>query len=121
MKSWPRAIRWPSITNGIASVQRRRFAASPITRFFKSVVISEEIGIAKPDPRIFEPALREVGVAATDVLFVGDSVTSDMAAARNAGMDFIWLNPSGGPVPDGFAPVCVIRDIRELPGCPRLA
>ena len=116
------AARFPLalITNGIASVQRRRFAASPITRFFKSVVISEEIGIAKPDPRIFEPALREVGVAAADVLFVGDSVTSDMAAARNAGMDFVWLNPGGAPVPDGFAPVCLIGDIRELPGCPGL-
>jgi histidinol phosphatase-like enzyme len=59
-----------------------------------------------------KPALREVGVAAADVLYVGDSVTSDMAAARNAGMDF---------VPDGFAPVCVIRDIREFPGCPCLS
>jgi 2-haloacid dehalogenase len=112
------AARYPLalVTNGIASVQRRRFAASPITRFFKSVVISEEVGIAKPDPRIFEPALREVGVAAADVLYVGDSVTSDMTAARNAGMDFVWLNPDGKPVPDGYAPVCVIRDIRELPG-----
>jgi phosphoglycolate phosphatase-like HAD superfamily hydrolase len=68
-----------------------------------------------------KPALREVGVAAADVLYVGDSVTSDMAAARNAGMDFVWLNPDGKPVPDGFAPVCVIRDIREFPGCPCLS
>ena len=105
------------VTNGIAFVQRRRFGASPITRHFRSVVISEEVGIAKPDPRIFEPALRELGVAAADVLFVGDSVTSDMAAARNAGMDFVWLNPAGAPVPDGYAPVCVIGDIRELPAC----
>ncbi len=112
------AARYPLalITNGIASVQRRRFAASPITRFFKSVVISEEIGIAKPDPRIFEPALREIGVAATDVLFVGDSVTSDMAAARNAGMDFVWLNPDGKPVPSGQRAAYVIADIRDLPG-----
>jgi YjjG family noncanonical pyrimidine nucleotidase len=105
------------VTNGIASVQRRRFAASPITAYFQAVVISEEVGIAKPDPRIFAPALREVGVAAADVLFVGDSVTSDMAAARNAGMDFCWLNPSRVPVPSGFAPVYIIETIRTLPGC----
>jgi 2-haloacid dehalogenase len=102
------------ITNGIAAVQRRRFAASPITRFFKAVVISEEVGMAKPDPRIFEPALRMIGVAAAEVLYVGDSVTSDMAAARNAGMDFCWLNPGGVPAPPGPPPVCVIVDIREL-------
>lgn len=105
------------ITNGIASVQRRRFAASPITRFFKAVIISEEVGIAKPDSRIFAPALEATGLAAADVLFVGDSVTSDMAAARNAGMDFCWLNPGRMPVPTGFAPAFVIEAIRELPGC----
>jgi 2-haloacid dehalogenase len=112
------AARFPLalIPNGIASVQHRRFAASPITRFFKSVVISEEVGIAKPDPRIFEPALRAVGVAAADVLYVGDSVTSDMAAARNAGLDFVWLNPSGAPVPPGRTSRFIIADITELPG-----
>lgn len=111
-KSYPLAL----VTNGIAFVQRRRFGASPITRYFRSVVISEEAGVAKPDPRIFEPALRTIGVEARDVLYVGDSVTSDMAAARNAGMDFCWLNPAGTPAPPGPPPVCVISDIRELSG-----
>jgi 2-haloacid dehalogenase len=103
------------ITNGIASVQKKRFAASPITPFFKSIVISEELGIAKPDPRIFRPALERIGVKAADVLYVGDSVTSDMAAARNAGMDFCWLNPSGAPVPAGYAPAFIIAAIKEFP------
>jgi len=110
-KEFPLAL----ITNGIASVQRRRFAASPLTRFFRTVVISEEVGAAKPDPRIFEPALRAVGVKAGDVLYVGDGVTSDMAAARNAGMDFCWFNPAGLPVPDGHAPAFIIAALSELP------
>lgn len=105
------------ITNGIASVQNRRFAASPIIPYFRAVVISEEVGIAKPDPRIFAPALRAVGVEAADVLYVGDSVSSDMAAARNAGMDFCWLNPGRIPVPDGHSPACIIGSIKELPAC----
>jgi HAD superfamily hydrolase (TIGR01509 family) len=112
-KAYPLAL----ITNGIASVQRRRFGASPITRYFQAVVISEEVGIAKPDPRIFAPALRTIGVEARDVLYVGDSVTSDMAAARNAGMDFCWLNPAGAPIPAGHAAKHVIAGITELPGC----
>ena len=103
------------ITNGIASVQRRRFAASPITPYFQAVVISEEVGFAKPDPRIFMPALQKIGVEAGDVLYVGDSVTSDMAAARNAGMDFCWFNPDRLPVPDGQAPAFIIAAIKELP------
>ncbi len=105
------------VTNGIASVQRRRFAASPITPYFQAVVISEEVGIAKPDPRIFAFALQKTGVAADEVLYVGDSVTSDMAAALNAGMDFCWLNPGRVPVPAGQAPTFIIAAIKDLPGC----
>jgi 2-haloacid dehalogenase len=110
-KSYPLAL----ITNGIALVQNRRFGTSPITKYFKAVVISEEVGVAKPDPRIFAPALAAVGVAASDVLYVGDSVTSDMAAARNAGMDFCWLNPDGKPVPAGHRARYVISHVKELP------
>jgi putative hydrolase of the HAD superfamily len=110
-KKFPLAL----ITNGIAMVQRRRFAASPITAYFQAVVISEEVGIAKPDPRIFAPALRKIGVDAGEVLYVGDSVTSDMAAARNAGMDFCWLNPDGIPVPNGQSAAFIIAAIKELP------
>jgi len=110
-KKYPLAL----ITNGIALVQNKRFGASPITRYFRAVVISEEVGIAKPDPRIFAPALEAVGVAARDVLYVGDSVTSDMAAARNAGMDFCWLNTEGKPVPAGHKARFVISHVKELP------
>ena len=105
------------ITNGIGSVQRRRFAASPITSYFQAVVISEEVGAAKPDPRIFMPALQKIGITAGEVLYVGDSLTSDMAAARNAGMDFCWLNSGRVPVPDGQAPTLIITAIGELPRC----
>ncbi len=111
-KAYPLAL----VTNGIASVQRRRFAASPVTAYFRAVVISEEAGFAKPDPRIFEPALRATGTAADEVLFAGDSVTSDMAAARNAGMDFCWINPGEAAAPDGHPPALVVSSVRELPG-----
>lgn len=112
-KKFPLAL----ITNGIAAVQHRRFAASPITRHFQAVVISEEVGIAKPDPRIFTPALQKIGVEAADVLYVGDSVTSDMAAARNAGMDFCWLNPNRIPAPTSYNPAFIITSIKELLDC----
>jgi len=71
--------------------------------------------MAKPDPRIFGPALAKLGVGAAEVLYVGDSVTSDMAAARNAGMDFCWLNPGGAPVPEGYSPTFIITAITGFP------
>ncbi|MCK7483498.1 MAG: HAD-IA family hydrolase [Candidatus Moduliflexus flocculans] len=103
--------------------QRHRRRAEPaLRRLARHPHISgpsssrRKLGFAKPDPRIFGPALRETGAAADEVLYVGDSVTSDMAAARNAGMDFCWLNPGDSPVPDGFAPILVLASIRDLPG-----
>ena len=112
------APRWPlaMITNGISSVQRRRFAKAPLVAHFSSIVISEEAGYAKPDPRIFEAAYAALGVDATTVLFIGDSITSDMAAARNAGMDFCWYNPSDAAVPEGHAPRFIARSYDEIRG-----
>ena len=102
------------VTNGIAAVQRGRFALAPFMEHFSAVVISEEAGFAKPDPRIFDGALDALGVTAADVLFIGDGVSSDMAAAQNAGMDFCWYNPAGLPVPDGHAPRFIARDYDEI-------
>ena len=117
------------ITNGIASVQRGRLSESPITPHFSCIVISEEAGAAKPDPRIFVPAYDALAVSAAEVLFIGDSVTSDMLAARNAGIDFCWFNPQGLPIPYGFAPVFNARSLPQIgewvnavePGCIRNA
>jgi FMN phosphatase YigB (HAD superfamily) len=71
-------------------VQRRRLAASGLAGFLDVVVISGDIGIEKPDPRIFNHTLQLLGMAADQCLFVGDSIISDDAGAREAGMDFCW-------------------------------
>jgi YjjG family noncanonical pyrimidine nucleotidase len=103
------------ITNGLSLVQRRRFAATPCIALFRCVVISEEVGIAKPDPAIFASALHALRVAAERVLYVGDSVSSDMRAAANAGMDFCWINASGAPLPDDGRARFIVRSLAELP------
>ncbi|MDX9759907.1 MAG: YjjG family noncanonical pyrimidine nucleotidase [Bacteroidota bacterium] len=102
------------VTNGLTTVQRRRFAASPITRHFQRILISEELGVAKPDPAIFYPALEEFSLRPEDVLLVGDSTSSDMPAARNAGMDFCWINPGRDPVPAGLHAKYDIGNVGEL-------
>jgi 2-haloacid dehalogenase len=104
------------VTNGLTSVQRRRFAAAPITRHFRSILISEELGVAKPDPAIFAPALKEFDLRPEDVLLVGDSTSSDMPAAMNAGMDFCWINPGRNDVPPGLRAKYVVGGVGELVG-----
>lgn len=53
--------------------------------YFQSIVISGDVGVKKPDPRIFAPALKETGLQPSDVLYVGDTV-EDVAAAKAAGI-----------------------------------
>jgi YjjG family noncanonical pyrimidine nucleotidase len=86
------------ITNGLADVQRPRLAASPLQPYFETVTISDEIGVAKPDPGIFEVAFGQMGnPQKTAVLIIGDSLSSDMQGGLNYGIDTCWYNPEGRP------------------------
>lgn len=86
------------ITNGLADVQRPRLAASPLQSFFKTVTISDEIGVAKPDPAIFDVAFGQMGnPQKTAVLIIGDSLASDMQGGLNYGIDTCWYNPENKP------------------------
>ncbi len=103
------------ITNGLADVQRPRLAASPISRYFTAVTISDEIGVAKPDPGIFDAAFAAMGhPAKNDVLIIGDSLTSDIRGGANYGIDTCWYNPGGKPNPNGLAPTYEIRHLHKL-------
>ena len=78
------------VTNGYADAQRGRLKAAGLLSCFDVVLISEEAGYTKPDGRIFECAMRELGVVPAETLFVGDSVEHDYYGALNAGIDFCY-------------------------------
>ncbi len=101
------------VTNGITAVQKSRIARSPLKDVISGMVISQEIGAAKPDPAIFNAALRLLGIRPQDALMVGDGVNSDIRGANNAGIDACWVNPKGGALPEGVRAAYEIRDIRE--------
>lgn len=104
------------VTNGIAQVQHGRMERSELKQFMSALVISEEVGCAKPDPRMIYAALERLGgVAPEHALMVGDSLTSDMRCANNAGTDACWYNPDGLPSPTDMRIDYVIRDIARLP------
>lgn len=86
------------ITNGLANVQRPRLGRSSLSRYFKAVIISEEVGAAKPDPQIFDVAFEQMNhPAKREVLIIGDSLSSDIQGGRNYGIDTCWFNPDGRP------------------------
>lgn len=88
------------ITNGIAQVQRGRLEALGAMRFFDHVIISEEVGAQKPAKAFFERALALIGARKEDCLVIGDSLTSDIKGAQDAGMDafHLHLGASASPV-----------------------
>ncbi|CAG8998611.1 MAG: Putative HAD-hydrolase YfnB [Candidatus Celerinatantimonas neptuna] len=81
------------ITNGFAETQHQKLLSSNLTGYFQQIFISDELGIHKPNPAIFEHAMSEVGAVAAECLMVGDNLVADIDGARKVGIDQVWFNP----------------------------
>jgi putative hydrolase of the HAD superfamily len=79
-----------------------------------AVVISAELGAAKPDPAIFRAALERLGAAAGDAVHVGDSVEHDVAGARAAGIEAVLVARDGGPAPPGVRVVTSLEGLLDV-------
>lgn len=79
------------LSNGFVSVQYRKIDKSGLRDCFSDIVLSEEVGCQKPNKRIYEIALERNGLRKEDVLMIGDSWTSDIQGAINAGIDQLWI------------------------------
>jgi len=105
-------------TNGIAVVQRPRFTQSSIRKYFEDVVISDEIGVAKPQVEFMAEAFSRMGEPKkSEVLMIGDSLSSDITGGVNYGIDTCWFNPDGLPL-NGFPKptftIAKLSDIEEI-------
>ena len=91
---WSRIVPVIIITNGISKIQHGRMNGSEVRHYISGMVISEEVGAAKPDPKMLEMGMEMAGITdKSRVLMLGDSLSSDIAAAANAGVDACWYNP----------------------------
>lgn len=103
------------ITNGLSKVQRSRLAKSGLDEVFEVVTISEEEGVSKPDPGLFDIAFERMGrPSKASVLMIGDSLTSDMRGANLYGIDACWFNPDARPADAAVTVRYEIRSLREL-------
>ncbi len=100
------------ITNGRGLIQRRKLRGLDLETSFDSVVISEEIGCRKPDPRIFSHALAELDEPAHAAVYVGDNPEPDVLGAKGAGLYSIWRRDDFWTEPDGADHV--IDDLAEV-------
>ena len=104
------------VSNGFIEVQYRKVEKSGLRDCFRHIVLSEEVGAQKPNPKIYEEALRLNGCQPEEVLMIGDSWTSDIQGAINAGIDQLWVQ--SGIVKDPNLPatykVARLRDVLPL-------
>ena len=103
------------VTNGLQTVQRSRLALSPIRDYIDDIIISEEVGAAKPKAAYFDAAFARFGnPSKSDVLIIGDSLTSDMRGGVDYGIDTCWYNPAHEARPDDLAITYEIAHLSEL-------
>ncbi len=91
------------VSNGTVVAQTKKLDRSGIGRRMDGVFLSEQLGAEKPNPAFFEKVFDAIGpVDRSEVMIVGDSLTSDMLGGMNAGIVTCWYNPADAPVPDGY-------------------
>ena len=100
------------ISNGFKESTEIKIAGSNISHYFDQIIISEAVGVNKPDKAIFEHALSLAGAVKDESIMIGDSIEADIRGALNFGMDAIYFNPAQLSKPDDV-PV-QINNLKEL-------
>ena len=98
------------LSNGFAGVQQRKLQNSGIARFFSHIVLSEDVGISKPQRGIFDAALQIVGRKPDEVVMIGDNAITDIQGAHLAGWSTIYFRYKDLPPIEGTADA----EIKEL-------
>lgn len=81
------------ITNGFEEAQHIKLQSSDLTKYFKEIIISEQVGFKKPDIRIFEISAEKANAAPEECMMIGDGLEVDVLGAQAAGWDAVYFNP----------------------------
>lgn len=111
--SWQEAgVRKAVLTNGVGEQQWKKLRALAVDGDVEFVVALDDLGVGKPDPRVYAEACRRFGRPPDEVVYVGDDVARDAVGATAAGLTGVWLDRFGGEVPPGVD--VVVRDLSEV-------
>jgi len=109
-----RSHRLGLLTNGAPDLQREKIEGAGIARYFDDIVVSGDVGVGKPNPRIYEIMLSRLNVAPHQTVMIGNSLTSDVAGPQRVGMKAVWLNRAGHAHADGVTPDLEVPNLNEL-------
>lgn len=103
------------ITNGFIDLQEIRLERTGFSKYFDALIISEQVGVAKPDIRIFQHTLDKIGNPSPhNVLMVGDNPDSDILGGIKIGFDTCWLNMHAKEKPAHIEPKYTVSSLYEL-------
>jgi len=101
------------ITNGFTEVQNIKLNNSNIAHFFKTVTTSEEIGVKKPNPKVFYSALNKAQATVKESIMIGDTFEADVLGAEGVGMQSLFYNYRDEIIPDSYRKVDALIDIKK--------
>ncbi len=101
------------ITNGFEEVQHRKLASSRLEPYFEHVVTSENVGVKKPDPRIFQYAMEKAEARPTESIMIGDNYEADIQGALNVGMRAIMCEFNGELPREDVTTVKTLLELKE--------
>lgn len=111
-------VRLAVITNGIFDIQMRRINKSGLGKCFEQIFVSETLGYSKPDPKIFDEALKQLGyLDRNKVLMIGDSIKADIQGAQSAGIDTCWVNLKGHFFEGNKQPTYEVNKLEDILKC----
>lgn len=103
------------ITNGLKEVQRPRLALTKIDHYFAAIIVSDEIGVAKPQTAYFDYTFQQIQYPdKSKVLVIGDSLNSDIKGGHNYDLATCWLNAKGQKNTLDLQPTYEIQKLTEL-------
>lgn len=112
MRLHARGLKLGLITNGFAETHREKIALLALEEAFDEIFIADEVGLLKPDPRLFRLAAKRLGVRPETCAMVGDRLGRDIRGAHAVGMFTVWVNVRGEQLPvDGVRPDAIVSDI----------
>ena len=101
------------LSNGFSEMQYVKIKSAGLEGYFDEVVLSDVVGINKPQVGIFDYALRKLNAGKSEVIMLGDNYSSDIVGAHNAHIEQIWYNPKKQEAAD-FSPTYTIEHLSEV-------
>lgn len=101
------------LSNGFKELQSHKMRTAGIDKYFDALILSEDIGVNKPNRELYEYALEKTGSKLEESIMIGDMFDTDIVGAANIGMEQIYFNPKGKENAT-FTPTYMVNDLLKI-------